>query len=92
MWEYIRLSKSIDEQTDWYYWLALAFLYLWRREEAAVSASQAILRNPNFKAAIELIADCQPVKEWKDRWASFAEWADNSGLIYLHDFKTECQR
>lgn len=92
MWEYIRLSKSIDEQTDGYYWLALAFLYLWKREEAVVAASQALLRNPNFKAAIELIADCQPLQEWKDRWNSFAEWADNTGLIYIHDFKKEVIR
>jgi len=90
MWEYIRLSKSIDEQTDGYYWLALAFLYLGKREEAVVAASQAILRNPNFKAAIELIADCQPLQEWKDRWNSFAEWANDTGLIYIHNFKQEC--
>ncbi len=92
MGEYIRLSKSIDEQTDWYYWLALAFLYLWKREEAVVAASQALLRNPNFKAAIELIADCQPIQEWKDRWNSFAEGANDTGLIYIHNFKQECQR
>ncbi len=92
MWEYIKLSKSIDEQTDWYYQLALAFLMLWRREEAAVAASQALLRNPNFKAAIELIADVQPIQEWKDRWNKFAEDADNSWLIYIHNFKEECRR
>jgi len=92
MWEYIRLSESIDEQTDWYYWLALAFWYLWKREQAAVAASQALLRNPNFKAAIELIADCQPIQEWKDRWNSFAYGANDTGLIYIHNFKQECQR
>lgn len=91
MWEYIRLSKSIDEQTDAYYWLALSFLYLGKREEAVVAASQALLRNPNFKAAIELIAYCQPIEEWKKRWQSFADWADNTGLIYTHNFKEECQ-
>jgi hypothetical protein len=51
----------------------LAFLLLGKKEEACVSASQAILRNPNFKAAIELIAECQPLQEWKERWNKFAE-------------------
>lgn len=71
------MSKSIDEQTDAYYQLALCFVMLGRREEAAVSAIQAVVRNPNFKAAIQLIADVQPVVEWKQRWETFAEGANN---------------
>lgn len=90
--KYIGISKSIDEQTDAYYILALCFLMLWKREEAWVAASQAIIRNPNFKAAIELLADIQPCQEWKDRWTLFAESADNTGLIITHDFKQECLR
>lgn len=92
MAKYIWISKSIDEQTDAYYVLALCFLMLWKREEAGVAASQAIIRNPNFKAPIDLLADIQPCKEWKKRWEYFAKKADNSGLIITHDFKKECLR
>ena len=79
-------SSHFTEVTEAYYLLALCYWHdgKWNWELSRQALMQAILRNPNFKAAHLLMASQMIDEKKKQAWLKFAEVADNSWLLFTH--------
>lgn len=82
---YLEKSSFIWEKIEAYFLLSQCYWWdwQWNWEKARNTCIKAIQLNPYFKAAINLFAEMH-YEPAKSRWLSFAEWADNSNLLYIH--------
>jgi len=82
--EYIKGSSFVSERNGAWLMRAKCLSKMGKFPEACDSAWQAIKYNANFKEALEFIAShIDPVN--KERWASFAQLADNRGVLFVRE-------
>ncbi len=78
---YLTKSSFKGERADAYLMMARSYWYSQRGEEARSACLQAIGINPNFREALLLMADMY-YEPNKARWLSFADLADNTGVLF----------
>jgi glycosyltransferase involved in cell wall biosynthesis len=80
--EYLKRSDFKPERSDAYLMIAKAYWFTQRGDKAREACLQSIGINPNFKEALLLMADMY-YEPNRSRWASFAELADNTGVLFV---------
>lgn len=82
--KYLKVSDFKAERADAYYMMAKAYWYLQEGNKAREACLQAIGINPNFKEALHFMSEMY-YEPAKTRWASFAELADNSNVLFVRE-------
>lgn len=80
--KYIKVSNWRYEKSDAYLTLARCLWQLQRGDEARLAVLQAILLNPNFKEALNFMAEMSWEKEAKV-WRRFSELANNDDVLFV---------
>ena len=81
---YLRTAKWRPEVNDAWLMRARCLSGLGRWEYAVDSAWQALKYNANFREALDFVAQHMDPKN-KLRWESFAQLADNDGVLFTRD-------
>lgn len=84
--EYLKRATWKPEIAHSYLMIAKCYWYLFRGDDARMMCSHAIRINPNFKEALEFMAELH-YEPMKSRWASFARLADNTEVLFNKETK-----
>ena len=79
--EYLRVGKWEPEVADAYYVIAKAYWQLHKGQDARLMCSHAIRVNPDFRAALLLMAEMH-YEPRKSQWNRFAELAKNNKTLF----------
>lgn len=75
-------SKWNPELADALLMLARCYWHLQRGNEAREVCSRAVIINPDFKEALEFMAEIH-FEPWKHKWLEFAKLAKNENVLFI---------
>jgi glycosyltransferase involved in cell wall biosynthesis/LmbE family N-acetylglucosaminyl deacetylase len=78
---YVNISERLDELADAYLIMAQCYCALRMPQETSEAALQAVMINPNFKEAIQFVAEIS-LPENKPQWERMARYANNEGVLW----------
>jgi glycosyltransferase involved in cell wall biosynthesis len=85
---YLKRSQYKAERADAYWMMASSYWFSQQGNKARDACLQAIGINPNFREALVLMSEMY-YEPNKSRWASFADLADNTGVLFIREVQKD---